>query len=98
MEHWIVRLPREVREPFTVFVNGVRQEPDQDYVLRKGALVFDKPLVKEPKLGFWKWFLGAWGIGTYGRNDQVDVAWEVDGRPRVAHALDIEPPRGATQG
>ena len=49
-----------------------------------------RELVKEGKLGFWKWFWGAWGIGTYGKNDQVDVAWEVDGRPRVAHALDIE--------
>ena len=33
-----------------------------------------------------------WGIGTYRKNDQVDVAWEVDGQPRVAHALDIEKP------
>ena len=39
-----------------------------------------------------RWFLGAWGIGTYRKNDTVDVAWEVDGRPRVAHALDIEKP------
>ena len=54
-------------------------------------LVFEKELVKEGNLGFWRWFLGAWGIGTYKRNDQVDVAWDVDGQPRVAHALDIEP-------
>ena len=46
--------------------------------------------MKEGRLGFWKWFWGAWGIGIYGKNDQVDVAWEVDGRPRVAHALEIE--------
>ena len=36
------------------------------------------------------------GIGTYGRNDQVDVAWDVDGQPRVAHALDIETGRSET--
>ena len=47
---------------------------------------------KEGKLGLGRWFLGAWGIGTYRKNDTVDVAWEVDGRPRVAHALDIEKP------
>ena len=46
--------------------------------------------MKEGRLGFWRWFWGAWGIGTYRKNDQVDVAWEIDGRPRVAHALDIE--------
>ena len=32
---------------------------------RGGVLVFDRPLDKEGKLGFWRWFLGAWGIGTY---------------------------------
>jgi hypothetical protein len=85
-----VPLPAGVREPFTVYVNGVRQELGRDYRVSDGQLVFDRELVKEKRLGFWRWFLGAWGIGTYGRNDQVDVAWETDGRPQVAHALDIE--------
>jgi hypothetical protein len=86
-----VPLPPGVREPFTVYVNGVRQELGHDYRVSEGELVFSRELVKEGKLGFWRWFLGAWGIGTYGRNDQVDVAWELDGRPQVAHALDIAP-------
>ena len=92
MAHWKVRLPPGVREPYTVFVNGVRQELGTDYEVREGTLFFSRPLVKERKLGFWRWFLGAWGIGTYGRNDQVDVTWEVDGMPRVAHALDVVAP------
>ena len=79
-----------MREPFTVFVNGVRQKPGEDFQIRGGELVFAETLVQEGRLGFWRWFWGAWGIGTYRKNDQVDVAWEVDGRPRVAHALDIE--------
>ena len=79
MEQSRVVLPAGVREPFTVYVNGVRQEFGKDYVVSEG------------KLGFWRWFWGAWGIGTYSRNDQVDVAWEKDGHPQVAHALDIEP-------
>lgn len=91
MDRSRVPLPPGVREPFTVFVNGVRQQPGTDFNVRDGALVFERSLVKERKLGFWKWFLGAWGIGTYGRNDQVDVAWEYEGQPRVAHALDVEP-------
>ena len=53
------------------------------------------------RLGFWRWFMGAWGIGTYGKNDQVDVAWEVDGAPRArpragdraAAPARIRPPR-----
>ena len=90
MEQSRVRLPAGVREPYSVYVNGVRQQLGRDFEVREGVLVFGRTLVKERKLGFWKWFLGAWGIGTYGRNDQVDVSWEVDGRPRVAHALEIE--------
>ena len=92
MEKWTVRLPAGVREPYTVFLNGVRQQEGKDYEVRRGVLEFDRPLAKEERLSFGRWFLGAWGIGTYRKNDTVDVAWEVDGRPRVAHALDIEKP------
>ena len=92
MEKSIVRLPRGVREPYTVFVNGVRQHEGSDYEVRGGVLEFGRSLAKEGRLGFGRWFLGAWGIGTYRKNDTVDIAWEVDGQPRVAHALDIEKP------
>lgn len=95
MQHWSVTLPAGVRRPFTVYVNGVRQREGADYRVAGGRLLFDRPLIKEGRLGAWRWFLGAWGIGTYGRNDQVDVSWEAaDGVPRVAHALDITPPEG----
>jgi hypothetical protein len=73
-----------------VFVNGVRQKEGSDYRVADGVLLFDRELVQEGKLGFWRWFWGAWGIGTYRRDDQVDVAWEVDGRPQVAHKLTVE--------
>jgi hypothetical protein len=85
-----VPLPPGVREPFSVYVNGVRQELGRDYRVEDGQLVFPRELAQEGRLGFWRWFLGAWGIGTYRRNDQVDVAWDVDGSPRVAHALAID--------
>jgi hypothetical protein len=85
-----VRLPAGVREPFTVYVNGVRQELGRDYQVREGRLVFSRELVKAQRLGFWRWLRGAFGIGTYGRDDQVDVAWELEGRPHVSHALDID--------
>jgi hypothetical protein len=90
MERWTVRLPNGVVEPFAVFVNGVRQREGVDFEVRGRTLVFTRPLAKEGRLGFWRWFLGAWGIGTYRRNDQVDVTWESGGSPRMAHALDIE--------
>ena len=86
-----VPLPPGVRSPFTVFVNGVRQEAGRDYRVEDGALVFDAELVKEGRLGLWRWLVGSMGIGTYRRNDVVDVAWDEDGAPRLAHALDITP-------
>jgi hypothetical protein len=85
-----VRLPRSVSPPFTVFLNGVRQEEGADYRVEDDTLVFDRELVQEGRLGLWRWFLGAWGIGTYRRDDQVDVAWDVAGHPHVAHKLAIE--------
>lgn len=86
-----VQLPRAVSPPFTVFVNGVRQEAGVDYRVERRELVFERELVQEGKLGFWRWFWGAWGIGTYRKDDQVDVAWDVEGHPQVGHKLPIKP-------
>ena len=55
-----VRLPREVRQPFQVYLNGVPQELGNDYVVREGALVFERDLRKD-KISGWRWLLGAWG-------------------------------------
>jgi hypothetical protein len=92
MDRWRVKLPPRVRPPFEVFVNGVPQREGTDYDVRGNALVFRRELVKAGRLGFWRWFLGAFGIGTYGRDDTVDVRYELDGRSLVAHALAIEAP------
>ena len=90
-EHYRVKLPSGVRPPFEVYVNGVRQELGTDYQVTGGELLFERELVSQ-KLGFWAWFVGFWGIGTYKRNDEVDVRYEAEGRPMVAHALEIIPP------
>ena len=52
--------------------------------------MFERVLVQQ-KLDKRAWALGFWGIGTYKRNDEVDISYEVDGRPTVAHALPIIP-------
>ncbi len=91
MQQWRVKLPPGVRQPFEVYVNGVRQELGHDFHVSAGELVFERELVSQ-KLGPWAWFFGFWGIGTYKRNDEVDVRYEVDGRPELAHALEITPP------
>ena len=87
-----MRLPRHVPDAgIEVFVNGIRQQPGADFRVENRALVFERELKKEGSLGFWRWFMGAFGIGTYRQNDSVDVKYEVGGRPQVAEALDIEP-------
>ncbi|MGZ4169308.1 MAG: hypothetical protein ACXVSA_21555 [Solirubrobacteraceae bacterium] len=83
-------LPSGVRPPFEVYVNGVRQELGADFRISDGELLFQRELVHQ-KLGLGAWFMGFWGIGTYKRNDEVDVRYEVDGRPMVAH-LTVTPP------
>ena len=88
-----VRLPREVREPFQVYLNGVPQHLGEDFEISEGALVFEGELRKD-KISKRRWLLGAWGVGTYRQNDSVDVRYEAaDGSPRVAEA-DIEGDRG----
>src|SRR5439155_3052565 len=78
-----VRLPRDVRAPYEVYLNGVRQQLGADYSVREGALVFRRELRKD-KISGWRWLLGAWGVGTYRQNDSVDVRYEApDGSPRV---------------
>src|SRR6478609_8998283 len=77
-----IRLPREVRTPYQVFLNGVPQRLGTDYSVRAGALVFERELRKD-RISGWRWLLGAWGVGTYRQNDSVDVRYEApDGSPR----------------
>ena len=91
IRYWRVQLPAGVRSPFEVYVNGVLQELGSDYQISEGMLVFERELVSQ-KLGLKAWLLGFWGIGTYKRNDSVDVRYEVGGRPTVAQGLPIIPP------
>jgi hypothetical protein len=97
MERWRVELPPAVRPPFEVFVNGVPQRAGDDYELSRdgAALLFRHELLQEGRLGFWRWFLGAWGIGTYRRNDVIDVRYTLDGRTLVAHGLAVRSPESA---
>jgi hypothetical protein len=89
-----VRLPPHITGEFEVYINGVAQREGVDYEVRGRELVFGRELKQEGKLGFWRWFLGAWGIGTYREHDSVDVRYEYEGRPMVAEGLRPEPEAG----
>jgi hypothetical protein len=80
-----VDLPAHVTEPFAVFVNGVEQVRGRDFDVVGSALVFDRTLEHEGRLGFWRWlslFLGV--AGTYRKHDTVDVVYTHEGRRAVA--------------
>jgi hypothetical protein len=88
MPHTVVRLPPEIRPPFTVYVNGVVQTEGADYEVREGELLFRRELVRAERLGLRHWVLGAIGIGTYRKDDSVDVRYELPGgQPMVAQRL-----------
>jgi hypothetical protein len=90
MERSVVRLPRQVTEPFEVFLNGVRQERGRDFEVRGRELVFPRALRKDRVSG-WRWLLGAFGVGTYRQDDSVDVRYaRRDGSAGVAQGLEIE--------
>jgi hypothetical protein len=76
VRYWRVKLPPGVRSPFEVYVNGVRQE---------------RELVRQ-RLGVKAWLLGFWGIGTYKRNDEIDIRYEAGGQPQVARVTEITAP------
>ena len=78
-----------MQPPFEVFISGVPQREGVDYRVAGRTLVFERVLRKD-KVSGWRWFLGAWGVGTYRQNDSVDVRYTLKGRPMVAEALEIE--------
>ena len=83
-----VDLPADVRPPFEVFVNGVRQQEGADFEREGDTLVFGRRLAREGRLGFWRWLSIVLGVaGTYRQNDSVDVVYERGGRRVVATGL-----------
>jgi hypothetical protein len=83
-----VDLPNDLREPFDVYVNGVRQREGDDFERRGASLVFRRALQREGRLGFWRWLSLLLGVaGTYRQNDSVDVVYDRGGRRVVATGL-----------
>jgi hypothetical protein len=80
-----------VTEPFEVFLNGVPQQPGRDYQVEGRMLVFDRPLAREGRLGFWRWLSLFLGIaGTYRQNDSVDLVYQAGGRRTVVTGLPFQ--------
>ena len=81
-----VDLPPHVKPPYEVFVNGVPQSQGVDFTVVGPSLLFEKPLAREGKLGFWRWLSMLLGVaGTYRKNDTVTVVYNHNGRRLVSN-------------
>ena len=84
-------LPRGAEPPYLVFVSGIPQTEGEDFEIEDRELVFNRLLVKE-RVGFWRWTAMFFALfGSYGRNDTVDVQYQLGGRKQVATGVDYEP-------
>jgi hypothetical protein len=80
-----VHLPAAVGDRYEVYVNGVRQEPGQDFDRLGDQLVFRRLLAQEGRLGPIRWLSMLLGVaGTYRKHEAVDVIYEENGRRTVA--------------
>ena len=86
-----VRLPPGAEPPIKVFVNGTEQAEGTDYTLRGNEILFRKPLMKEQVSGG-RWLAMALGLfGSYGRNDTVDVHFQLGGELKAISEREILP-------
>jgi hypothetical protein len=80
-----VQLPPGVGDSYQVYVNGVHQAPGRDFDRIGNELIFRRQLAQEGRLGPIRWLSMLLGVaGTYRKHENVDVAYEVEGRRTVA--------------
>ena len=87
-----VRVPRGAKEPIRVYINGMEQTRGEDYRLHEGDIVFKDPILKEDlsELSpFRKLVLGLGLVGSYQRNETVDVEYMLEGRREFASDLPV---------
>jgi hypothetical protein len=89
-----VRVPNGAQEPIKVYVNGMEQRRGEDYTLHEGEIVFRDPILKEDLSelsAIRKLVLGLGLVGSYQRNETVDVEYTLGGRREFASNLPVIP-------
>ena len=86
-----VRLPSGAERPVQVFINGLEQKEGSDYKLHGREIVFSRPVVKE-QVSSGRWLAMTLGlVGSYGKNETVDVHFRRGGRTQVVSDAEIVP-------
>ena len=87
-----VRLPRGAEPPIRVYVNGVEQNEGSDFRIRRGEIVFERPIVKEGKVSGFRWLAMLLGLfGTYRKHETVDVEYRLSGEVKLYSDVEILP-------
>jgi hypothetical protein len=85
-------VPRGAEPPIKVYVNGVEQVEGRDYTLRAREVVFARPIIKEEKLSGIRWLSMLVGVvGTYRKNETVDIEYRLRGGTKLASDVQILP-------
>jgi hypothetical protein len=86
------RMPRGAEPPIRVYVNGVEQNEGSDFRIRGGEIVFERPIVKEGKVGGLRWLAMLLGLfGTYRKHETVDIEYRLGGKVKLASDVEIRP-------
>jgi len=89
-----VKLPRGATRPIKVFINGQDQKEGVDYTLHEGEVVFREPILKEDlsELSVLrKLVLGLGLVGSYQKNETVDVEYALPSGKQFASDLPVIP-------
>ena len=87
-----VRLPRGAEPPIRVYVNGVEQNEGSHFRIRRGEIVFERPIVKEGKVSGFRWLAMLLGLfGTYRKHETVDVEYRLSGEVKLYSDVEILP-------
>ena len=89
-----VRLPRGASRPIKVYINGQLQKEGVDYTLHEGEAVFREPILKEDLSSLSpvrKFALGLGVVGSYQKNETVDVEYNLSSGRQFASDLPVIP-------
>ncbi len=85
-----VRLPARAEPPITIYINGVAQSEGEDYRIEGSEVLFNRPIVKEGKLGAIRWLSMLIGVvGSYRKHETVDVEYRAGGQVKLASDVEI---------